>query len=335
MNGNRKRVSGTSLRLALLALVTSWQSAVATAQLLPSTLQVALTPQSQPTLLPAAAAARISLIVSMDRFLGDLDPQSREAAKLAFAIGNHRSAPWPILLRGALQGRRQSGAVGETLWFNPVFDAGLLLRWRSMPTGWQVTRAWWVLGSDIRQDKAGSPPRLALPIGDVDATSIADAISATPAAADLRYVFDHNVFPLMTATDWASPAASDDRKREVARRAWGAVMAMQAFDAATDHGAGRTRVLNYLMDAAIDPTATMPPATLQILRSLDRSTRASLYPVSAFKRADGRWRLVVQSADAPAVTIVVTLDAATVRVSEVEAFDYGAPATAGLAEAAR
>ena len=283
---------------------------------------------SIPSLSRTAGLARISLTVGVERFLNDLDPQSRAVARGAFALGHHRSAPWPVLMRGALQVRRQSGPVGETLWFNPVFDAGLLLRWRYDPAGWRVTDAWWVLGADIRHDEPETGRGLVLPIGEIDP---APANGRAPMAVDdaaPHYAFDHSVFALVADADWAPPAASDERRIEAARRVWGAVTAMQAFDVATGTGAGRTRALNYLMDAAVDPAATMTPATLRVLRGLDRSIRASMYPVSAFHRADGRWRLVMQSIDAPAVAIAVTLDAASVKVSEVEAFDYGAPATA-------
>jgi hypothetical protein len=83
----------------------------------------------------------------------------------------------------------------------------------------------------------------------------------------------------------------------------------------------RVRDLMVLPDSV--PGVSIDPDTAKALFAVGRTARATMRPVSAYVESDGRWRMVLQSADAPGVTFEVGLDPETARVVSLQAFRYG------------
>jgi hypothetical protein len=253
-----------------------------------------------------AAVARYRLAIRADRYLQSLDPGSRKKLMRALTSPGRNATPWGVLLRGALQVRHESGELGETVWFNPVFDAGLLVRWQLATDGWRVSDAWWVLGTDVREQAAAARP-LVLPIG----------VAPTPD------VFELAPFPLMAAADWRAPGPSSRRQAEVARRVNAAVAAVNRLTAEPGLGPDIWRTRDLMVLPSSVPGVSIDPDTARALLAVGRTARATMRPVSAYVESDGTWWLLLQSADAPGVTFEVALEPRTARLQSLQAFRYG------------
>jgi len=238
----------------------------------------------------AAGAGRYLLADKTELFLAGLDAAS--SAAVDDALVRPGEALWPQVMAGALQVRHESGDDGETLWFNPVFDAGLLIHWRRLSGAWTAVDARWVLGSQIRNEPSSAT---SLPIGDADSKWRPDQLAETA----LR------VFQTASAAGWAAPAKAPASTTEVLRRAKAAATSLAAFRSA--EGLGEWAARRILVHE--DPRS--PDLDANLARALARfgpDARASLRAISAYHQGSGRWTLVLQSPDAPAVAWFVHFD---------------------------
>jgi hypothetical protein len=268
-------------------------------------------PQSPATLVPSllatAAAARLQLAVSPSVYLAGTDQTSRAVVSplLSADASTAAGAIWNRVFVGALQVRHQQGDEGETLWFNPVFDAGMLVRWHRTRGAWIPTRAHWLLGREIRSD---APGKLApLPIRGIDDIQLTATFAMVAATT-----FKEAAAPTWSAPDGANTDGAELHARVVA--AQDAVTKMQK----TRGYRGSIAAAHQLL-ALSDPRKTSGnPALPPELDRLGSAARSTLQPVSAYRRGNSGWTLVLQSVFAPGVACFVEfLDArrgsATIR----------------------
>jgi hypothetical protein len=245
-------------------------------------------------LFPTARLARHRLAANLDLFLAGFDAKSQAVLKKALTPDD--AAIWPQLIAGAVQVRHEAGRTGETLWFNPVFDAGLVIRWRGESTRWRVTDAWWVLGRDIRGDRAQRRP---LPIGSVNAPILrGETLDAV------------REFRIASAKNWRPPKPRPGAAAEVVSRVQAAQAAINALQAAPghDHSVWTARTL---LSFSGPETSGLGTGLTRSLESLSPETRLTLRWVSAYSGGDADWTLVTQSPFAPGQAWFVAFSAPT------------------------
>ncbi|MEG3147537.1 hypothetical protein U1839_23040 [Sphingomonas sp. RT2P30] len=247
--------------------------------------------QLQPTLLAVAAAARVRLSASNERFLAGFDPASRAILARALRTSEADRRTWPQLITGSVQIRHQSTEVGETLWYNPLFDAGLAVQWRRVGSNWTVTRAWSVTGQNMRP-AAASPPLL---VGDIDRSAVSTQFVA--AAQDLSR---------FTADGWTVPTPPSNATGDVGARVRAADAALAAMRQAP--GYARAVIAAYeLLSFSGPETEGIRPALKRAIAGLDPDTRLTLRAVTAF-RIGTDWTLVMQSPVMPGVALFVSFE---------------------------
>ena len=246
-----------------------------------------------PTLAASAATARLRLSASTERFLGGFDAGTRTILTRALASASVDPQTWPQVMAGTVQIRHQSNDEGETLWFNPVLDAGLVVQWHRAGSNWTVRNAWSVLGQTLRPDDRGRNAPLL--IGNVDRSVVSKQL--TTAAREL---------PRFAALNWRAPtqllAAPDDVALRV-RAANGAIAAMRQSP-----GYARAVIETYELLSFSGPDEEgIRPALRLTIAAMDPDTRVTLRPVTAF-RVGADWTLVMQSPFAPGVAWFVSFD---------------------------
>ena len=113
---------------------------------------------------------------------------------------------WAVIAAGAIETDRESSDGAVTLWFNPVFDAGLAVRWTRTAQGWTPAAGAPVTGELLR----GEPLSRYARSGSLAWPAAAGAMAQSLAAAALR---DDRA-----ALAGASPAALDAPAQD--RTAW-------------------------------------------------------------------------------------------------------------------
>ncbi|MFI4975521.1 MAG: hypothetical protein ACHP84_13355 [Caulobacterales bacterium] len=273
-------------------------AAIALAPLSPHQLQAASANASAPTpsasLVVSSGAARYLLATSPQRLLDAVDPDSRTALDATLRPdGTTLLDPlWSVLIAGSVQTRREAADAGATLWFNPVFDGGLVVLWRKTSVGWKVLAAAPILGETLRGEPIPMRPldgRVAWPR---HGKSLADSLAATAAASNAA----------AARSAWINAVAAPAGRRNAASailmaRVSRATLELRVMDTAPGYGLAVADVRRALANR--DPSA-MPPldgARRGPLPARD-ARYSTMRAVDALRRTDG-WTLALQSPDAP------------------------------------
>lgn len=268
------------------------RSSLAVATLLLLTTPMASAQTQDVPLAAVAGTARYSLAASADIMLNSLDPESRRvmAQTLAGEVDFIPGHLWSRVMAGAMQVRREATDSADTLWFNPVLDSGLVVRWVPDGNAWRVLAAAPVTGENLRDEPSVYPIAWPMAGGSLQASLRASAITSF-AAAD--------------AGSWdrlfeAAPQAQN----VVMRRAYVAGNALDELTATP--GYGDSLSLLYRLLGTDDPKASkLPPALVRSLAEMGDAARLSLRPITAFRLTDG-WSVALQSPDAPGVVWLVS-----------------------------
>ena len=224
----------------------------------------------------AAGLARYRLAANVVLLLAGLDPDSRPVLAGALRPGDDRSrdALWAQLMTGAVQVVRTDGDRAVSVWFNPLFDGGLVVEWRFAHEEWSAVRAAFVLGKDLRGP-------------DMPARRFDDAAVATLRAA--------------AAMPLDAPPEDTDAAATLAARISAADLSLSQIYATPGYRYARLAARRVL--AFSDPS-TLParPELKRALTLLGPDARAALRPVLAYRRSGG-WTLAMQTPNAPAVTL--------------------------------
>ncbi|HZL00754.1 MAG TPA: hypothetical protein VFC47_12735, partial [Caulobacteraceae bacterium] len=284
-------------------------------------LAVGVGPPAGPTtasLVLSAGAARYMLAASPDRLLGAVDPVSWVALNRALRPGGTKidDPLWADLVAGSVQTRRERADVGETLWFNPVFDAGLAMAWRRTSDGWIVVAAVPVLGETLRGERLAAHPldgrvgwphagrSLRLALGGEASASDADAERGGWSA-----LFGET--PQARAASFLVAMARVSRAR----------FAMRAMAHTPGYRSAIADARNALAGGEAARLATGGAARRELV-SMGAAGRSTLRAVDAIRRPDG-WSLVLQSPDAPGLAWFAHLsdppDGKAARVAIVDA----------------
>lgn len=288
----------TSAGAAILMLVSTTnlghgQLAAAESSSAPSAMPDRTENPLYPTLLASAAIARLRLSASTERFLGGFDAGPRAILTRALTSANVDPHTWPQVMAGAVQIRHQLSDEGETLWFNPVLDAGLVVQWHRVGSDWTITNAWSVLGESLRQDAGGR--RTSLLIGDIDRAVVSDQF--TIAAREL---------PRFVAPNWRAPVQTIGTSADVALRVRAANDAIAAMRQSP--GYARAVIDAYeLLSFSGPETVGIRPGVKRAIAAMDSDTRMTLRPVTAF-RVGADWTLVMQSPVMPGVAWFVSFE---------------------------
>ena len=198
---------------------------------------------------------------------------------------------WSDLVGGAVQLRRETGDLAQTIWFNPVYDSAVLVDWQRVDGAWIATAATAVLGETIRNDRstsqqAGAPAWLDAPGGFARAL---EASSQVTLAA------------LEGLPDWKVLAVSPALQRTAAlmrvNRAAGSIGLL-------GDALPRSRVIADALQRLAELAPGEAGLNEDVAEALDRAgarARMTLRAVAAWQRPDG-WTVAFQSPDAPALT---------------------------------
>jgi hypothetical protein len=239
-----------------------------------------------------AASARYRLTDTTTLFLKGFDADAGRVLQSAVSVpkGANDDAFWSDLVAGALQVRQQNGNTGRTLWFNPIFDAGLVIEWKLDAGQWQPESAWWVLGQDIRNDAAAK--------GDAKSGGIADP-------AKLALQNGESVFRVASAPDWRAPETSENAKKIVCERVTAARASLKNLQASkggsTVYWAAR-RLVTLEQPSAVADGPRVRPA----LAALGLAARERIRVVSASSSSSHAWTLAMQSPDTPSLAVFIT-----------------------------
>ena len=237
-----------------------------------------------------AGQARLLLATSGDALFEGLDSRSRTVMANALAGPDGRVADglWGRVMAGALQVRRENGRRAETVWFNPLLEAGLVLRWAHDGIGWQIVEAAAVTGEALRGEPVGDGLEWAR--GDERlVTGLREAGLASFRAAE--------------ASDWGQLFRVDQRAA-VLRRAARAEVSVQALQEAPGY-ADSLPLLSELLVTGDPVRLKLPAGVVQSLNEMGERARIQLGAASAFRLEDG-WTLALQSASAPGITWLVS-----------------------------
>jgi hypothetical protein len=276
--------AGSSLAAALLAL--SPISGTLPAQ------AVAAPPLVRASLQIEAASARYRFTDTTAQFLKGFDAEGGRVLESAVSVpaGESKDTFWPDLMVGAIQVRHQSGDSGVTLWFNPVFDAGLVIQWKRGAEQWQPEAAWWVLGEDIRK----STPAKGEP------NSIAAASPATLALEN-----GEAVIRMTSDPGWRPPQRSESAERIVRERVRAARAALANLQS-TESGRTVFSAARRLLTLGEPANLAGKPKMKAVLAALGPDVRQRMRIVSASPAGAQGWTLALESPDAPSLAIFVT-----------------------------
>lgn len=242
-------------------------------------------------LIVTAGAARYSLSSGHSQLLM-LDDGSRAIVTAALKLDDPAyAALWGRLLTGATQLRHENGDQADTLWFNPLFDGGVVAHWTRVNGTWQVQAVSPVTGAALRSE-AGliEPHRMAWlnTPGDMG-RNLGISAEATFAAAD--------------RADWAALAGVKGNVDAVLMRPYEANRGLFSM-VATPGYEHALNLVDHLMITGDPAALRLPVAMRRGLASYGDSARDTLGPVAAYRRPDG-WTLVMQSPEAPQVAWLI------------------------------
>lgn len=231
-----------------------------------------------------AGLARYSLAANQGAFLDWLDPVSAQAFSSAMG-GDHGELGdwWSQLLVGAVQLRREDGDLAETLWFNPLFDAGLATRWERSGDRWIATVVVPVTGEVLRGEPVSLQP--VLPTGNFRAAAEALAARTWPAAQQASWL----------GVDQTGLGTAVLRRIGAARAGLNGLRAAPGYESAGVMA--RTALVT-------GDESALPEPVRRALHAMGADARLTLRPVSGYPRADG-WTMALQSPDAPMLAWLV------------------------------
>jgi len=240
-----------------------------------------------------AASARYRLTDTTALFLKGFDTDAVRALQTALSVpnGEPQSADtfWSDLMAGALQVRQQSGNSGQTLWFNPVFDAGLVVHWNLDAGQWQPDAAWWVLGQDIRNDAAAKE--------EIKTVAVADSASL--------FQNGEAVFRLANTPGWRPPQQSQEAGRIVRERVTAARASLDILQG-SEGGSAVYWAARRLLNLGQPRAAANGPKVKPALAALGWDARQRVRVVAAYPVGPNELTLAMQSPDAPSLAVFVT-----------------------------
>jgi hypothetical protein len=247
---------------------------------------LAAPPVAAGPLVADAGLARYALAADQGTFLDWLDPASR--AVFAAAMGGDHGglgAYWSLLMVGAVQMRREGADSAETLWFNPLFDAGLAARWRRSGDDWVAIAASPVTGELLRGELRSAGPLVWRAGGGIKAQAEARARRSWQGAR---------------AAGWLDRDLTDAGTAALRRaaQARGGLDAMRIAPGYDDAGIMARAAL------VTGDEAALPADVRRGLAVTGERARLSLRPVAGFRRSDG-WTMALQSPDAPMLAWLV------------------------------
>jgi hypothetical protein len=190
---------------------------------------------------------------------------------------------WSTLMAGAVQLRREQGDSGETMWFNPLFDAGLAVRWERTGEHWAATHVVPVTGEMLRGE--------ALSMQAVGFSASIKAEAEARAAASWRAADLADWFALDTTNSGTA----------VLRRMAGERAGLDSLRSAAGYEDAGMMARDAL---ATGDESVLPPEVRAGLVLTGAPARLSLRPVAGYRRPDG-WTMALQSPDAPMLTWLV------------------------------
>lgn len=186
-SGGWKQGYRASLLLCAVAAMTA--AAPAAAQEAVGARDVAAS--SRVALVAEASRLRHGLAVAPAGLLGAVDPA--EAQLIRRALGNPDALAltrWADVFSASTQFFRSGAIEADSIWWNPLLDCGVAVRWRWVATRWQVAGAAAFIGASLRGDSESLPSldaaalnRLAVATHDAVARGAADALYAGPGQA--------------------------------------------------------------------------------------------------------------------------------------------------------
>lgn len=250
-------------------------------------LTIAVPAMAQDNLLAAqAGSARYALAGDEGLFLDTRDPQSRAVFEAALGGDNGALGDlWSRLMAGAIQIRHENGDTAETLWFNPLFDAGLATRWERWEYGWRAVAATPVTGEMLRGEKI-----VAAPVQWGSSGSLKAAVEVRARAS------------------WAASANGGWLDRDATGAGTAALVRAMAARNSLDELRAAPGYEDAVMTArqmlVTGDAASLPSDVRNGLALLGQGARLTLRPVAGYRRPDG-WTLALQSPDAPRMTWLV------------------------------
>lgn len=235
------------------------------------------------SLVAEAGLARYALAADDRLFLDRLDQASR--AVFEQALGADVGVPgdvWSQVMTGALQLWREDETNGETLWFNPLFDAGLATQWKRGPNGWRAVAAIPVTGEMLRGEAFSANPVTWSGKGNLH-TILQDKARVTWRASEYG--------------DWFA-ASRDGAGTAVVDRALAAAVALNVMRTSVGYDEA---ILSAWRALTKEDESKLPEDVRQGLYATGPRARESLRPVAAFSRPGG-WAVAMQSPDAPRLT---------------------------------
>jgi hypothetical protein len=241
----------------------------------------------------AAASARYLLSSSPGLLIRNAHPQTAQTFSALIAgeglVWGENA--WSDLAIGAVQLRRETDMTGETLWYSPLHDAGILVAWVKLDNEWVAEGAKVVLGETIR-NSSRFPRELGSTLWLETDAGLAEALEANT----LETLRVANSLPA-----WSALVALPREQRSIAliraNRARGGI------DLA--RGPRRSGVpigeLLYRLTFASPEEADLPVGVQEALERAGTNARRTMAPLAAYQRSDG-WSVAFQSPDAPALT---------------------------------
>lgn len=266
--------------------------ALSVASLTPAEKQTITSIPMRASLQIEAASARYRLTDTSTLFLKGFDGDGSSALQSVLSLrkGEPQDTFWSDLMAGALQVRHQNGNTGQTLWFNPIFDAGLVIEWKLEPGQWQPEAAWWVLGQDIRNSAAAKAEAKNTTAADPGALALQDG---------------ETVFRLANAPDWHPPQRSEAAERIVRERVASARASLEKLQSSKG-GSSVYWAARRLVTLGQPSAAAQGPKVKSALAALGPDARARVRVVSATPTGAHGWMLAMQSPDSPSLAVFIT-----------------------------
>lgn len=230
-------------------------------------------------LVAVSGTTRYALAAGGTAFLEATDPVTR--ATLQQALGGEDplfADLWSQIMAGAIQLRREYGEEAETLWFNPLFDAGLAIAWQQGQSGWQAIAAVPVTGEQLRGES------FAITLGTWRGDALIPLIEERARASWQR----------AEERSWIGLIA-EDAGTTALLRAYAAERSLDEMRIAPGY---QGAVFDAWQALVTGDEARLPEGVRRGLAATGLSARMTLRPVAAFQRPDG-WTLAMQSPDAP------------------------------------
>jgi hypothetical protein len=234
-----------------------------------------------------AGAARYRLSASTDMLYSQMDAGSRAAFAQTLKGISADGGSWPNIMAGAMQVRHETGDKAETLWFNPLFDAGLIVHWTKSADGWSAVSSAAILGEDIRRD--GSL-----------ATSAIGFVKSPDAVAGSLFASANGTLNAAQRFEWTGYGGNPKSSKMIIDRTNNAESRLMSVRLTKGYGDFRNALRRMLVSD--DPAKQgLPPSVQSELRTMGESARQTLRAISAYRRTEG-WSVMLQSPDAPGIT---------------------------------